>query len=313
MGRYVLKRCISMIFVIIGAAFVIFTILYFTPGDPAEVFLGTTATAEELDHWREIHGLNDTYIVQLGKFLWSAIRLDFGESWSFSVPVWSGLVERLPRTLTIGIGAMLLQVLIGVPLGIFAATHEGRWQDSFVMVIAMILISCPSFWVALMLVVLFSVKLGILPASGFDSWQCYILPIVCSSLNGIAHNARQTRSSMLEVIRADFITTARAKGQKENVVIFKHMFPNALMPVITQVGSGLALIVSGSAVIESVFSIPGVGMYMLTGVNKRDYPIVRCTVLFLALFTALAMLLVDLAYAYVDPRIKAQYSKGKKV
>ena len=302
-----------MIFILIGAAFVIFTITYFTPGDPADAYLTATATSEEVEYWHEIHGLNDSYIVQLGKFLWNAIHLDFGRSWAYDVPVFQELINRLPRTLILGVFAMLLQVIIGVPLGIIAATHEGRWQDSMVMAIAMVLIACPNFWVALMLIVLFAVKLQILPASGFDSWKHFILPIFCSALGGIAINARQTRSSMLEVIRADFITTARAKGQSEGVIVRRHMFPNALMPVITQVGNGLAGIVAGSAVIEAVFSIPGIGQYMLTGVNKRDFPIIRSTVLFLAVFTAVAMLLVDLAYAYVDPRIKAQYSKGKKV
>jgi peptide/nickel transport system permease protein len=177
------------------------------------------------------------------------------------------------------------------------------------MVLVMIFISCPEFWVALMMVILFSLKLGLLPAYGIDSWKCYIMPVLASMLGGTAINARQTRSSMLEIFRADFVTTARAKGQKERVVIFKHMLPNALMPILTHIGNGLVRVVAGSAIIESVFSIPGVGMYLLTGIQRRDYPIVRGSVLFLAVFAAVSMLILDLAYAYLDPRIKAQYSK----
>ena len=208
---------------------------------------------------------------------------------------------------------MVLNVTIGTLLGIFAGTHEGKWQDSLVMIIAMVFISAPDFFVALLLILLFSLKLGWLPAYGIESMACYILPIISCALGGIAVNARQARSSMLEVIRADFVTTARPKGQKEKVITRKHMLPNARMPIITGVGGGLAMVVAGSPVIESVFSIPGVGAYMLAGVNQHDYPVVRACVIFFALFCSVAILIMDLCYAFLDPRIKAQYSKGKKV
>jgi peptide/nickel transport system permease protein len=161
------------------------------------------------------------------------------------------------------------------------------------------------------MIVLFSLKLGWLPPYGIGGPQYYIMPILCASLSGIAVNSRQTRSSILEVSREDFITTARSKGQMENIVVRKHMLPNALMPVITTVGTGFARIVAGSAVIESVFSIPGVGLYMLNAINYRDYPALRGSILFFAAFTVVAMLIVDLVYAYVDPRIKAQYSSRR--
>ncbi len=311
MGRYILKRCLWMIVILLGAAFVIFTILYFTPGDPAVNILGANATAQEYAQLRQQLGLDDPYIVQLGNFLYKTfLKFDLGDSWTFNVPVMEELLNRLPRTVIIGSLAMVLNLAIGIPLGIFAATNSGKWQDSATMAIAMIFISAPDFWVALMMIVLFSLNLGLLPAYGIDGPANYIMPVITSSLGGIAVNARQTRSSMLEVIRADYITTARSKGQREKKVVFRHMLPNALMPIITSVGMGFARIVAGSAVIESVFSIPGVGQYMLTGINNRDYPVVRGCVLFFAAFTAIAMLLVDLAYAFVDPRIKAQYSKG---
>lgn len=178
------------------------------------------------------------------------------------------------------------------------------------MTISMVFVACPDFWVALMMILLFTSKLKLLPSQGIDNWQCFIMPIIVTSLPGIAVNARQTRSSILEVFRADYITTARAKGQREHVVVYHHMLPNALMPVVTSLGGGLSRIVAGVTVIESVFSIPGVGMYLLTGVNGRDYPVVRSTVLFFAVFAALVMLLVDLVYAYIDPRIKAKFANG---
>ena len=163
------------------------------------------------------------------------------------------------------------------------------------------------------MILLFSLKLNWLPAYGIDSWKCYIMPILASSFGGIAINARQARSSMLEVIRADFVTTARSKGQKESVITRRHMLPNAMMPIITGVGGGLATVIAGSPVIETVFSIPGIGAYLLSGVQQHDYPVVRACVIFFALFASIAVLIMDLCYAYLDPRIKAQYSKGKKV
>lgn len=312
MGKYILKRCLWVIIIVLSAAFIVFTILYFTPGDPARILLGASASEADVANLRTELGLNRPYLEQLGDYFYTTfIKFDFGTSWVYGVPVFSELLNRLPRTIIIGVAAMVLNLLLGLVLGIFAGTHQGKWQDSLTMGIAMIFVSCPDFWVALMMIVLFSQKLGWLPAYGIGGIEYYIMPVICSAIAGIAVNARQTRSSMLEVFREDYITTARSKGQAENIVVRKHMLPNALMPIITTVGTGFARIVAGSAVIESVFSIPGVGLYMLNAINGRDYPAVRASVLFFAVFTAAAMLIVDLVYAYVDPRIKAQYSGGK--
>ena len=314
MFRYIVKRILMMIVILWCAGVVIFTLTYMVPGDVASLMLGKEATVEVINQKRTVLGLDQPYLVQLGRYMYDTfIRLDFGDSWIFSSSVMAELAVRLPRTLLIGLSAMVLNVTIGTLLGIFAGTHEGKWQDSLVMIIAMVFISAPDFFVALLLILLFSLKLGWLPAYGIESMSCYILPIISCALGGIAVNARQARSSMLEVIRADFVTTARAKGQKEKVITRKHMLPNAMMPIITGVGGGLAMVVAGSPVIESVFSIPGVGAYMLAGVNQHDYPVVRACVIFFALFCSVAILIMDLCYAFLDPRIKAQYSKGKKV
>lgn len=314
MGKYVLKRTLMILVILFCSAVVVFTLMYLNPGDPATTMLGSEATPAVIAAKKAELGIDRPYIEQLMTYLVDTfIHFDLGVSWVYNVPVWSELCTRLPRTVIIGGFAMLLNVVVGTFLGIQAAVHEGKWQDSAIMAIAMVFISAPSFWVALMFILLFSLKLGWLPAFGIDSWKCYVLPVLCSSFSGIAMNARQARSAMLEVIRADYITTARAKGQKEKVIVKKHMLPNALMPIITNVGGALAMIVAGSAVIEMVFSIPGVGAYMLTGINSLDFPVVRGCVIFFATFTAVVMLLVDLAYAFIDPRIKAQYAKGKKV
>ncbi|MBS4984926.1 MAG: ABC transporter permease [Hungatella hathewayi] len=313
MGKYIGKRLLWMIFIVVGTAFVIFTILYFTPGDPAVVIAGGNAKAEDVENLRRMMGLDQSYFVQLKEFLYHTFfKFDLGTSWVYGKPVLDELLIRLPRTLIIGLSAMALNLTIGLLMGIFAATHEGKWSDSLTMGIAMIFISCPDFWVALMMILLFSSKLGWLPSYGIGGPQYYIMPILCSALGGIAVNARQTRASILGVFREDYITTARAKGQKERRVVFGHMLPNALMPIITSIGNGFARVVAGSAVIESVFSIPGVGLYLLTAINSRDYPVVRACVLFFAIFTAVAMLIVDLVYAFVDPRIRAQYSHARK-
>lgn len=313
MGKYILNRLIWLIVTVLVTAFIIFTLLYFTPGEPARYLLGNSASDAELAQMTAKLGLDQPYLVQLGRYMYDTfIRFDFGTSWIYGVPVFQEMGNRLPYTLLIGIVAMVFNVIVGLFLGIFAGTHEGKWQDSVTMTISMVFVSCPDFWVALMMVLLFTSKLGWLPAQGIDSWKCFIMPVITASLAGIAVNARQTRSSILEVFRADYITTARAKGQTEHKVVYNHMLPNALMPVITSLGGGLSRIVAGVTVIESVYSIPGVGMYLLTGVNNRDYPVVRSSVLFFAVWATIAMLIVDLLYAYIDPRIKAKFaSKGR--
>jgi len=313
MAKYILNRLAWLLVTVVVTAFLIFTILYFTPGDPARYLLGGSATSAEIAEMHTKLGLDDPYLVQLGKYFYQTfLKFDFGTSWIYNVPVFQEMANRLPYTLIIGLLAMLINVVIGLTLGVFAGTHEGKWQDSVAMTISMIFVSCPDFWVALMMIILFTTKLKWLPSFGIQSWTNFVMPVTTAALPGIAVNARQTRSSILEVFRSDFITTARAKGQVERKVIYRHMLPNALMPIITSLGGGLSRIVAGLTVIEAVFSIPGVGQYLLTAVNNRDYPAIRSSVLFFAVFATLIMLLVDLVYAYIDPRIKAKYMSGGK-
>lgn len=313
MARYVIKRLLWLIVIIFCGAIIAYTLMYLVPGDPAKLGLSATATKEEIAARAHAIGTDQPFFTQLGKYLFNVFfKFDFGTSWKTDRTILEEFGERLPYTMVIGGVGILLNVIIGTLLGILAAIHEGKWQDSLTMVLAMVLVSAPGFWIALMAQILFCKELRWLSPTGVNTWSWWILPTLCGSLGGIAINARQSRSAMLEVIRADYISTARAKGQIERKVIWKHMLPNALMPIITGVGGGLAMIIAGSPVMEQVFSIPGIGNYMLSGVNQRDRPVVVGCVIFFAAFTGVVMLLTDLAYAFLDPRIKAQYSTRKR-
>jgi len=313
MGRYILRRLIQMIPVILGVTILIFTILYFIPGDPVRMLLGPEPTPAQVEAKRQEMGLNDSYFVRLGRYLEGIIlHFDFGKSWIYNTPVTSELLQRFPRTLTIAIICILLQIFIGTPLGILAAVNRNGWGDRIAMFIAMFGISMPNFWLALMLILFFSVRLGWLPPYGIGGIKYYILPCIANAFPGIATQARQTRSSLLEVIRSDYITTARAKGMSEFRILFRHALPNALLPVITIIGNGMGMLLGGTVVIEMIFAIPGVGWYLVGGIGNRDINVVQSSVIFLAIAFTLIMLLVDLAYAFIDPRVKAQFASQKR-
>ena len=314
MAKYTIKRLLWMIPIVLGVTVLVFTLMCFTPGNPAEIILGTTATAEDLAAKTEELGLNDPYIVRLGNYLMQVyVKHDLGSSWITKVDIMSSIAEKLPRTMILSLVTMLIAFGVGIPLGIVAATHQNQWQDSLSMVFALIGVAIPNFWLALLLIILFSVKLGWLPAMGIDAGvKSYILPALAACMGSLATCARQTRSSMLDVIRSDYITTARSKGVPERAVIFKHALKNALIPIITMAGSTFGHLLGGMIIIETVFSIPGMGNYIIGAVNNRDYPVVQGGTIFLAITFSLCMLLVDLLYAAVDPRIKAQYAGGSK-
>lgn len=309
MSRYVLKRLLMLIPVILGVTIVIFTLMYFVPGDPATAILGSGAEPWEYEELREKMGLNDPYIVRLLSYLKQVyIDFDLGNSYLTGVSITQELMGRLPRTLTLGFISVLVSVFVGIPLGVNAAVHQGTVGDWMPMTIALFGISMPGFWLALMLVLIFSVNLGWLPPYGMGGIEYWILPILSGSFHGIANLARQTRSSMLEVLSSDYVTMARAKGMPERSVIYKHALPNALIPIITILGTTLARIFGTGMLTETIFSIPGVGYYMVKAVNNRDYPAVQGSVLVLAIVFSVVMLLTDLVMAAVDPRIKAQFA-----
>lgn len=314
MIRYIIKRLLWLIPIAIVVAATIFTIMYFVPGDPTSVLLGTSATQQQREELLTSLGLNDSYYMQLCRFLYNLfIKFDLGNSYIFGSSVSSELANRLPLTALIAVVCCVFQTLIGIPIGVSAAVHQNTIIDRIVILIAMVGQALPNFWVGLTFILFFSLKLGWLPAYGTDSWKCFVMPCAAIIIGGFANIARQTRSQMLEVIRSDFVVTARAKGIPERTIRYRYALPNALIPVITGIGTQFGRALGGTVVIETLFSIPGVGMYLVDGINQRDYPVVLGSVVVLAILFSLAVLLTDISYAFIDPRIKAQYEgKGKR-
>lgn len=313
MKKYVAKRILMIIPIVLVVSILIFSIMYFVPGDPARAILGVNATEVQLAEKRAELGLDQPFLVQLGTYLKNLfLKFDFGTSYIYNKSVSSEILNRFPRTLLFAVMCMVLSAIVGIPLGMNAAIHQDGIGDRISMGISLIGISLPSFWVALMLVIVFSLKLKLLPSYGIGGIQYYILPCIAGAFGGIAQVARLTRSSMLEVIRSDYVTTARAKGVPERRILWRHIFPNGVIPVIQILGNILGDSLAGAIVIENVFSIPGLGTYLTTGITNRDYPVVRGVVVFLGLSFCIIMLIVDVAFAFADPRIKAQYEGNKK-
>ena len=317
MLRYIVKRLLWMIPIILGVTILVFTMMIFCPGDPAEIILGSTAMEADLAAKRVELGLDKPYLIRLATYISDVFfHFDLGASWITNVDIMSTIADRMPRTLILAVVTLIIAFGLGIPLGITAATHQNKWQDHVSMVLALIGVAIPNFWLALLLIILFSVKLGWLPAMGVGSGlagiQYYILPALANCAGALANSARQTRSAMLDVIRADYITTARSKGVAERQVIVKHALKNALLPIITTMGISFGRMLGGAMIIETIFSLPGMGSYIIGAVNNRDYPIVQGGSIMLAIAFSIAMLLIDLLYAAVDPRIKAQYASSKK-
>lgn len=312
MGKYILKRLVMLIPVVLGVSLLIFTLMYFVPGNLAQIILGQSATQDQIAALEEQLGLNDPYIEQLARFMSNTfLKFDLGKSYMTGIPVIEELITRFPRTLTLAVGSTAFALLLGVPMGVYSAVHQNKPGDYITMTIALIGISMPNFWLALMLILLFSVKLDLLPASGMDQGlKSWILPCFSNALIGVSTQARQARSSMLDVIKSDYIIMARSKGLPERKVIWGHALPNALIPIITIAGGVFGNMLAGSLITESVFSIPGIGYYLTSAVNNRDYTVVQSCVVVLSVIFSLVILLTDILLAAIDPRIKAQFANS---
>ncbi|WP_024822059.1 MULTISPECIES: nickel ABC transporter permease [Aminobacterium] len=309
MWKYVFRRLLYLIPTVIGVTFIVFLLLFITPGDPARMILGDQATEEAVADLREEMGLNDPFLAQYGRYLYNAVfHFDIGRSYVTHAPVTQEIKAAFPATLKLATLAVVLAVVLGIPVGIFSAIKQYSILDNLAMVFALVGISMPVFWLGLLLILLFSVHLGWLPASGFDSFKYMIMPAVTLCTASLAVISRMTRSSMLEVVRQDYIRTARAKGQKERVVVWHHALGNALIPIVTIIGIQFGSLLGGAVLTESIFSVPGVGRLMVEAIKMRDYPVVQGGVLYIAILCSLVNLLVDILYAYIDPRIKSQYS-----
>lgn len=309
MARYVLKRLVEIIPVVLGIALIIYAILSFTPGDPARLILGQNATAEAVEQLREEMGLNDPFVVRFVNYIWNIVsKFDFGESYKSGQPVFKEILKRFPVSLKLALCGMVGSCVFGIPLGILSAVKQNTKTDNIISVVAMAMVAMPAFWVAMILVLVFSLYLGWLPSAGYTSFQHYILPTITLSLANGCSVLRITRSSMLDVIRMDYLKTAKAKGVPQKVIVYKHAFGNALLPVITTVGSIFGSLLGGAIICETVFTMPGLGTLIVSGVKTKDIPQVMAALIFLAACYSLVMLAVDLLYAFVDPRIKAKYS-----
>ncbi|MCK4259187.1 MAG: ABC transporter permease [Halanaerobiales bacterium] len=304
MTNYIIKRLLQMIPVVIGVSLIVFSLMHLTPGDPVQIMLGEYAQQSEIDQVRDVLGLNDPIYVQYFRFIGGAIHGDFGDSLYFRKPVMELISARLGYTLTLSVVGMIISYLIAFPVGIISAVKQNTWVDDLGMVGALLGVSMPNFWLGMMLILLFSLKLGWLPASGVGTWKHLILPAVTVGTSGAALTTRLVRSSMLEVIRKDFVRTARAKGLSEKVVIYKHALRNALIPVITIIGLRLGFILGGAVITETIFGRPGVGRLMVDSIFRRDYLVVQGVTLIIAFSILMANLVIDLTYSFIDPRIR---------
>lgn len=307
MHKYILRRLLYMIPVIFGVMFIIFTLLYITPGCPAQMILGEIARPQDIAALRTEMGLDDPFIVQFAAFVTRTLQLDFGTSFQTRRSVFDEITARFPNTLLLAALSVFLSVVIGIPLGILCATKQYSAFDSVTTVLGLVALSMPNFWLGLMLILLFSVQLGWLPATGIATPLHWILPTITIGLSNAGMIMRFTRSSMLEVVRQDYIRTARAKGQAESAVIIYHALKNALIPVVTIVGLSFGFMLGGAVLVETVFAIPGLGNFMVLAIRSRDFPIVQGGVLLMAVIFSFVNLLVDILYAYVDPRVRSQY------
>lgn len=310
MLKYSLKRLLYMVPVTIAVVFIVYLIMYLTPGDPVAILLGSDATPELIQQTREQLGITDPFIVQFGKYLWNLLHGDFGISWYTGHPVSERLFSAIPYTVMLSLSAMLVALIISVPLGVIAAVHRNSVVDYAISIFAMIGVSTPTFWVGIMLILLFALDWRLLPSAFDGSWKSFLLPTITQGFNMLASIVRTQRSSMLEVLSADYIRTARAKGVSNFTATYKHALRNAVLPSITVAGLDFSLLVGGSVAIETVFAIPGVGRLMIDNIKLHDTPTVIGCMVFVSVMVSIINLLVDILYGLIDPRIKAQYLKG---
>lgn len=308
MLSYTGKRLLQTIFVLLGISLITFVLLQVVPGDPVALMLEKRADPETIAKVRKELGLDLPYYVQYLNFVKGAIHLDFGTSYFTKEVVTDALIRCFKVTVKLACMSFIFASVIGIPCGIFAAVKRGKGIDTVVMVLSIIGVSAPAFWVAIILQILFGLKLNILPISGFDTPASYILPSIALGARYAGNIARITRTSMLEVLGQDYIRTAKAKGAMRWAVILKHALKNAMIPIVTLVGTDFGYMLTGSMLIEKVFSIPGIGKLAVDAMSNRDLPLLEGTVMYIAFVFVVVNLIVDVSYAFLDPRIR--YGKG---
>jgi peptide/nickel transport system permease protein len=304
MAQYAARRLLLVIPILIGVSLIVFLLIHLIPGDPARMLAGEDATLEDIQAVRHRLGLDAPLHLQYFRFVGGLLRGDLGESLRSGRPVAQELRVRWPVTIRLTVLALVVMILLGVPAGIVSATRPNSLFDNVSMMTALVGVSMPVFWLGLMLMLVFAYYLRLFPTAGNETWRHFVLPALTLGLSSSAIVARLTRSSMLEVMGQDFVRTARAKGLAERVVVYKHALRNALIPVVTVLGLEFGSLLGGAVLTETVFTINGMGRYMVLSIGFRDYPVVQGAVLIFALGFVLVNLLVDLTYAVVDPRIR---------
>lgn len=314
MIRYIVKRILMMIPVLLGVLLLVFLLLDAAPGDPARSILGEFATEEQVAAKRVELGLNDPVLVRYVRYVYNVVvHGDFGASYDTGKSVTKAIVERYPTTILLAFLGAGMMVLLGLPTGIVSAVKQYSFIDNFMRSAAMIGVSMPNFWTGLLLIMLFALNLRMFPASGFYGPIYWVLPALSIGIGASAQLTRTTRSCMLEAIRQDYVSTARAKGQSEGVIVMHHVLGNAFIPIITVIGLHFGTLLGGAIVTEQIFSIPGLGKFLVDAIKARDYPVVQGGVTLIAASYCVLNLLIDIIYAFLDPRIKSQYqSKSVK-
>lgn len=307
MYKYIIKRILMMIPVVIGVSLMVFFVLKMTPGDPARIVAGAQADDAAVEQIRAELGLHKPLIRQYVDYMRGLLQGTMGKSYTTGKLVVEEIAVRLPTTFILAFAGVLVAVIIGIPLGIISATKQYSILDNISTLFALAGVAMPNFWLGLMLMLLFSVQLGWLPSGYDETWRSFLLPALTLGVGATANFMRTTRSSMLEVIRQDYIRTVRAKGADEQRVILRHALQNAMIPVITVIGLQIGTLLGGAVVNETVFSLPGLGTLMINSINKKDEPVVMGCLITFAIIFSLVNLVVDIMYAYIDPRIKSQY------
>jgi len=305
--RYITRRTISLIPILLGIIFIIMGIMSLTPGSPGLVILGPDAPPEAVEELNAELGYDQPFLSRYVTYIGNLVKGDLGDSYRTGRPVWYEVSRRLPTSVTLAILGVGVAMVIGIPLGILSAVKQYSPADVLLTSLAMVLNSMPTFWFGLMAIILFSLRLGILPSTGLSSPAHYVLPVAALASYTIAGLLRLSRTTMLETIRQDYVRTARAKGQKEKIVIFKHALGNALLPVVTYAGMAFGKMVGGVVAVETVFSIDGVGNMVLTAIRNKDVMLVTGGIVCLASIYMIILLLVDVLYAVIDPRVREKY------
>lgn len=307
MHKYVIKRLLMLIPVIIGVSFLVFFIMSLAPGDTARMILGEDAPIEAVEELREELGLNDPLLIRYANYMLDLLHGDLGTSYKSNRPVFGEIAARFPATLELAFWGMIFAVVLSIPIGILSATRQYSAIDSVSMVFALLGVATPNFWLGLMLIIGFSLKLGWFPSGGAEGWRSLVLPVITLGTGCMANITRTTRSSMLEVIRQDYIRTAKAKGVSRKKVINKHALKNALIPVVTVIGLQFGALLGGAVLTEAVFAWPGLGTFLVNSIKAKDTPSVLGCVIIFSICFSIVNLCVDLIYAFIDPRIKSKY------